>query len=245
MPSGWQNILTAWALLWVWACEEYFRNTGDREFLEEVYPYVSEQMHNIARMFIRGDDLFGIEAWNMLDWAPMDTPSRGVVTHQNAMLVEAYRRAARMARVVGREGDAREFEELAERVKRAINQHLWDERRKAYVDALHPDRARSEVFSLQTQTMVYLCDAAEGERREIVRKYLYEWPEDFVKFGSPFALVFLLEAYAKDGEIQRALDVIRREWARCSTTPQRPSGRSSRREPGATATRRAPCRRSS
>ena len=183
VPSGWQNILTAWALLWVWACEEYFRYTGDREFLEEAYLYVSRQMRNIAERFIRGDGLFEIEAWNMLDWAPMDTPSRGVVTHQNAMLVEAYRRAARMARVVGREDDARESEELAERVKRAINQHLWDERRKAYVDALHPDGARSRVFSLQTQTMIYLCDAAEGERREIVGKYLYEWPEDFVKIG--------------------------------------------------------------
>jgi hypothetical protein len=60
--------------------------------------------------------------------------------------------------------------------------------------------------------MIYLCDVAEGERREIVRKYLYEWPEDFVKFGSPFALGFLLEAYSRDGEIQKALDVIRREW---------------------------------
>jgi hypothetical protein len=211
-PSGWQNVLTAWALLWVWACEEYYRYAGDGEFLKEIYPYVSKQMRNIAEKFIRGDGLFEIEAWNMLDWAPMDTPSRGVVAHQNAMLVEAYRRAARMARLVGREDEAEEFERIAERVKQAVNRLLWDERRKAYVDALYPDGARSKVFSLQTQTMIYLCGVAEGERREIVRKHLYEWPEDFVKFGSPFALGFLLEAYARDGEIQKALDVIRREW---------------------------------
>ncbi|MEM3569172.1 MAG: family 78 glycoside hydrolase catalytic domain [Candidatus Jordarchaeales archaeon] len=212
VPSGWQNVLTAWSLLWVWACEEYYRYTGDEAFLKEVYTFVSKQMRNIAEKFIRNDGLMEIEAWNMLDWAPMDTPSRGVVTHQNAMLVEAYRRSAAIARKIGVESDAKEFEMLAEKVKRAISQYLWDEHRNAYVDAMHHEGTRSKVFSLQTHTMIYLCDAAEGDRKNMVRKYIYEWPEDFVRFGSPFALAFLIEAYAKDGEVQKALDVIRREW---------------------------------
>ncbi|MFN3422394.1 MAG: alpha-L-rhamnosidase C-terminal domain-containing protein, partial [Armatimonadota bacterium] len=45
-----------------------------------------------------------------------------------------------------------------------------------------------------------------------IRRYLYNKPEGFVWFGSPFALFFLLEAYAKDGEFQCILDIIRREW---------------------------------
>ncbi|MBO3799244.1 MAG: family 78 glycoside hydrolase catalytic domain [Candidatus Brockarchaeota archaeon] len=212
VPSGWQNVLTAWSLLWVWACEEYYRYTGDEAFLKEVYPFVLKQMRNIAERFIRNDGLMEIEAWNMLDWAPMDTPSRGVVTHQNAILVEAYRRSAVIARKMGFESDAKEFEMLAEKVKRAINQHLWDDQRKAYFDAIHHGDTRSKVFSLQTHTMVYLCDVAEDDRKNMLRKYIYEWPEDFVRFGSPFALAFLIEAYAKDGEVQKALDIIRREW---------------------------------
>lgn len=212
VPSGWQDILTAWALLWVWACEEYYRYTGDEEFLREVYPSVAQQMRNIAEKFLRPDGLFEIEAWNMLDWAPMDTPRKGVVTHQNAMLVEAYRRAATMALLLGKSEDAKEFEALAQKVEDAINEHLWDEQRQAFVDCIHADGRKSQVFSVQTQTMVYLCDAVTDERRPIVRRYLYDRPEGFVWFGSPFALFFLLEAYAKDGEFQRILDIIRREW---------------------------------
>lgn len=212
VPSGWKNILTAWALLWVWACEEYYRYAGDEAFLKEVYPFISKQMRNIAEKFIRNDGLMEIEAWNMLDWAPMDTPSRGVVTHQNAMLVEAYRRSAAIARKIGGESDAKEFETLAETVKRAINRYLWDEQRKAYVDAVHHDGGRSKVFSLQTHTMIYLCNAADDDRKDIVRKYIYEWPEDFVRFGSPFALAFLIESYARDGDVEKALEIIRREW---------------------------------
>lgn len=212
VPSGWQDILTAWALLWVWACEEHYRYTGDEKFLREVYPFVAQQMRNIAENFIRPDGLFEIEAWNMLDWAPMDTPRKGIVTHQNAMLVEAYRRAVTMASWLGKADDAREFEALAQKVEDAINEHLWDEKRQAFIDCIHADRSRSQTFSVQTQTMVYLCDAVTEERRPIIRRYLYDKPEGFVWFGSPFALFFLLEAYAKDGEFQRILDIIRREW---------------------------------
>lgn len=212
VPSGWQNILTAWALLWVWACEEYYRYTGDEAFLREVYPFVAQQMRNIAEKFIRPDGLFEIEAWNMLDWAPMDTPGKGVVTHQNALLVEAYRRAATMALWLGKAEDAREFEALAQKVEDAINEHLWDEQKQAFIDAIHADGRRSTTFSVQTQTMVYLCDAVTDERRPIIRRYLYDKAEGFVWFGSPFALFFLLEAYAKDGEFQRIIDIIRSEW---------------------------------
>lgn len=212
VPSGWQDILTAWALLWVFACEEYYRYTGDEKFLREIYPAVATQMRRIAEKFIRPDGLFEIEAWNMLDWAPMDTPRKGVVTHQNAMLVEAYRRAETMALWLGKGEDAKEFETLAQKVEDAINEHLWDEKQKAYIDCIHADGRKSTTFSVQTQTMVYLCDAAAEERREIIRHYLYDKPEGFVWFGSPFALFFLLEAYAKDGEFQKIVDIIRREW---------------------------------
>ncbi len=212
VPSGWQDILTAWALLWVWACEEHYRYTGDQRFLREVYPFIAQQMRNIAEKFLRPDGLFEIEAWNMLDWAPMDTPRKGVVTHQTAMLVETYRRAAAMALWLGNADDAREFEALAQKVEDALNEHLWDETRQAFIDCIHADGRRSTTFSVQTQTMVYLCDAVTDERRPIIRRYLYEPPQDFVWFGSPFALFFLLECYAKDGEFQRIVDLIRKEW---------------------------------
>ncbi|MCS7224664.1 MAG: glycoside hydrolase family 78 protein [Armatimonadetes bacterium] len=212
VPSGWQDILTAWALLWVWACEEYHTFTGDDRFLKEIYPAVATQMRNISSRFLNKDGLLEIEAWNMLDWAPMDTPRRGVVTHQNGICVESFRRAAILARRIGRLQDAEEFATQAVRLKEAINRHLWDEQRQAYVDCIHEDGRRSSTFSVQTQAMIYLCDAATEERRAIIRRYLYHPPEGFVWFGSPFALFFLMECYAKDGETGPLLDLIRREW---------------------------------
>lgn len=46
----------------------------------------------------------------MLDWAGMDTPVSGVVTHQNALLVRVLREMAQAAELLG---DSQKGEELA------------------------------------------------------------------------------------------------------------------------------------
>jgi glycogen debranching enzyme len=98
----------------------------------------------------------------MLDWAPMDTPDSGVVTHQNALLVKALKDVAYISEVLGKKEDMDYLLRFADNLKDAINRHLWDEEHKAYIDSIHSDRQRSKVISQQTNTIVYLCDCAEG-----------------------------------------------------------------------------------
>ncbi len=212
VPSAWEDILTAWSLLWTIACEEYYRFTGDIEFLKEVYPAVRQQNQNIHERFINGQGLLEIEAWNMLDWAPMDTPRTGVVTHQNMWLVEAWRRSARMARILGNDAEADLYLQWAEELKDAINQHLWDEKKQAYIDCVHADGRRSDVISQQTQTVAYLCDIVPDDKRALFERYLTDVPEGWVRVGSPFMMAFTIEALEKAGDIQRILHLIRQWW---------------------------------
>jgi len=211
VPSGWQNILTAWTLFWMSACKEYYIFTGDRDFLSEIYPSLMETARNFER-FINRDGLLEITAWNMLDWAPMDTPDSGVVTHQNALLVKALRDVAYISEVLGKKEDIDYLLRFADNLKDAINRHLWDEESKAYIDSIHNDRQRSRVISQQTNTIVYLCDCAEGERKQLLESYIINPPEYFVKIGSPFMSFFYFEALSKIGRIDKILESIRRDW---------------------------------
>ncbi|MGB9682249.1 MAG: family 78 glycoside hydrolase catalytic domain [bacterium] len=211
VPSGWQNILTAWTLFWMSACKEYYEFSGDREFLEEIYPYLMETSRNFER-FINRDGLLEITAWNMLDWAPMDTPNSGVVTHQNALLVKALSDTAYISDLLGKEEDKGHLLGVAKSLKEAINRYLWNDERKAFVDSIHSDGKYSDVISLQTNTIVYLCDCVEGKRKEFLEKYLLDPPEDFVKIGSPFMSFFYYEALVKLGKMDKILEDIRKNW---------------------------------
>jgi alpha-L-rhamnosidase len=211
VPSGWQNVLTAWSLFWMSACREYYDYTGDMEFIEEIYP----ALHKSAEAFIKKVNDLGLlelQAWNMLDWAPMDTPEKGIITHQNAELVKALRDTAYVARLLHKEQEAEEMENWAKAVKEAINVHLWDEERQGYIDCIHDDGKKSKVISMQTNVMVYLCECSEGDRNEKIQKYLLDTPADFVKIGSPFMSFFYFEALTKVKSTEEMLKHIRKEW---------------------------------
>jgi len=211
VPSGWEDILTAWSLLWVLACEEFYRMTGDREFIRKVYPAIVRQNGNLEKMLIGG--LVSINTWNMLDWAPMDTPSDAIaVTHQNAWYVESLRRSGRLASILGKKADAKKWLGMAGEVKEAINKRLWDGKSKAYIDCIRGDGTRSPVISQQTNTVIFLCDCATPNRRQIIKNYIATAPANFVKTGSPFMMFFTFEALAKAGDFKEILNLSRKYW---------------------------------
>lgn len=60
VPSGWENILTAWALLWAIACYEHYLFTGDREFLRAIYPAIRQQNETLHTRYINSQGLLEI-----------------------------------------------------------------------------------------------------------------------------------------------------------------------------------------
>jgi alpha-L-rhamnosidase len=215
VPSGWQDILTAWSLLWVLASVEHYHYTGDIDFLREIYPSLRQTCNTFITEYLNKDGLLEIEAWNMLDWAPMDTPREGVITHQNAWLVKALREVAQISTVLDVETaqvDHLLFTESADKLKQAINRHLWSEEDQAFVDCRHVDGRLSSVVSQQTNTIIYLCDCAEGDRKKLMAQYVRSVPKDWVAIGSPFMMFFSFEALAKQGRFQEIIDWIRHYW---------------------------------
>jgi alpha-L-rhamnosidase len=207
VPSGWQNVLTAWSILWVMACREYYRYTADLDFIKEVYPELKLTIQRFEE-FLNRDGLLEIYAWNMLDWAPMDT-NHTIVTHQNVLLVDALRQTAYLASVLGEKNDETKFLSLADQLKQAINLHLWDEKEQVFIDSIHEDGTPSNVRSVQTNLVVYLTDCAEGERRDAIEKYIVNPPENFVQIKSPFVLFFYYQALMNLGKNEMVLDNIR------------------------------------
>ncbi|WP_246096609.1 family 78 glycoside hydrolase catalytic domain [Paenibacillus sinopodophylli] len=211
VPSGWSSVIPNWTFFWAIACAEYYEQTGDEAFAVEMYDairYTAE--HYLLKIDERG--LFNVEGWNMLDWSPIDQPNDGIVTHQNMFLVRTLYVAAQMGRIAKDEGGAAKFEAAANGLARAINEQLWDEDKKAYIDCIHADGRRSDSLSIHSQVVASLTGVAEGERKQIIDAYLVQPPEHFVQIGSPFMSFFYYEALAKLGEVRLILDDIRHHY---------------------------------
>jgi hypothetical protein len=207
VPSGWINVIPNWTFLWVLACREHFQRTGDMVFVREILPHVRFTLdHFLEERNPNG--LLSIAAWNLLDWAPIDQPNDGVVTHQNCFLVAALHAAADLADLA-EESAASAYRAAASDLAETINRHLWSDEQGAYIDAIHPDGRRSAIFSVPTQVIAYLCDVATGERAERVEHHLLEPRPDFVPIGSPFMSFFHYEALVKLGKVEAMLEDMR------------------------------------
>lgn len=210
VPSAWVNILPAWSFLWMRSCREFFIYTGDEARSRKLLGFAERNIDGVLS-YIDEQGLFSIRGWNMFDWAAMDTPNSGVITHQNCFAVLALTEAADMAEMLGEGALPVKWRAAATNLSASINQHLWSDKEQAYTDCLR-GREQSPVFSQQTQTVAYLSGVAEGERAASCRDILYNPPDHFVKAGSPFYEFFLLEALQNENRVQEFLDIIRRDW---------------------------------
>ncbi|MDY6914175.1 MAG: family 78 glycoside hydrolase catalytic domain [Planctomycetota bacterium] len=211
VPSAWQNVIPAWSLLWMRWAQEHYMLTGEKAVARRMLKFLDHSAGSIER-HINAEGLFEIEAWNFIDWAPMDTPNEGVVTHQNCLAVLALRQSADLAKRLGQASRARRWASLADRISRAINRHLWSERKRAYVDSIHADGSPSEVFSQQTQAIAHISGVAKGLRAERCGKIVLKPPSGFVRVGSPFFMSFVLEGLVRGGRYAELVSLIRDYW---------------------------------
>lgn len=218
IPSAWQNVIPNWSFLWIQSCVDHFLYSGDRATFEELFPALMLTIRN-AEKFILDDGplrgLFSIDAWNFIDWAPLDSPDSGAVAHQNAILVWTMKRLASAAEMMGHASEAAELVTLASRLGSAIDAAFWSEERHAYIDSIHADGTRSATFSLHSQLFMLLADCAPSARRKAILPYLVNLPDGFVDIASPFVRLFhYMALLSMSGESREAwiFSEIRRIW---------------------------------
>ncbi len=210
VPAGVSFVLSSWALLWARAASDYYQFTGDQEFERRIYPDVKKTLDEFL-CYINADGLLEIDAWNMLDWSDMDTPYHGVVTHLNGFLTQVLRLTADMARRTGDTDTEERYLRVAQSVSQAINLHLWNNDRQAYVDCAR-DGKKSSVFSLLTQAVLLLSGCVPEHRKEAVLRLFDDDQGDLVDFGTPFACFFLYEVMASRNQYQKLVADIKRKW---------------------------------
>ncbi|MGN7356798.1 family 78 glycoside hydrolase catalytic domain [Paenibacillus sp. SAF-054] len=211
MPTDWQSVIPMWTFSWMIACKDYVEYSGDMDFIGQIYPEYTRTLDAYCE-FLNDMDLFDINSWNMVDWADMDIPRAGVGTAQHAALAYCCQLASEMALKLGKPEDAERWTGIVRRMRAALDAHLWDETKQAYVDGLYRNGERSKTYSHQTHILLYLFDALQDGKRSLVESQLVQPPEDWVQVISPFMSFYLFEVWQRLGRLDKILDRIRDVW---------------------------------
>ncbi len=211
------GFLADYCLAWVMMIGDYHLYTGDEGPVRELYPHVVRALAWFKGR-LDGHGLLNEVPRFLIDWANLDR--RGENTALNCLYLNALRAAADMARTVGEEDQAAEWEGLATRVGEGINRRLWSAERGVYVDC-SVEGELSDRVSQHANALALLYDVAPPERHQGILSQVLDGGRGVVE-TEPFFTHYLLGALFRVGEDRRAVDLIRQKWgsmvARGATT---------------------------
>lgn len=229
---------TAYSIYYVVNLGEYYRYTGDIEFVKSQYAAMKNQLNWNATLE-NGDGLIETTAGNDgRDWNYYDGGKPGAVTSTNVLYYRALSEAAWMAAQLGEalpgdpgaaawSADAAAWEAKAGQTRQAINDKLFDVDRGVYVMSSQDNGTHSGAAVPQdANALAILFGVAEPEATDGILAFLKEnlWSEhgpnpftadaDYTPLVSPFITGYETAARFASGDSEGAFDLIHTVWDR-------------------------------
>lgn len=209
LPSTWEIILPAWSFLWGIMIWDNYYYSGDKDFLAWAYPYAVKNLKN-AESYSDARGLFSAPFWNMFDWSGIDDGA-ATVTHNSMFAVGAADAAIKCGEALGDTEHLEWLRQYRERLVKSINA-LWDEKRGWYPDCVRDNGELSPKTCVHTGFLSLLYDICPPEKRADVLAKVIAPPEGMTGIGSPFAVMYLLDALEKEGRGDEVVRMILRDY---------------------------------
>ena len=216
----------AWRIICI---EYYYKATGNKEFLKKYFPQAETILKwHINRMGYNNlifQPMCLLTAYTMtyaqVDWA-CGIGRLGDKPYLNALYYKSLTAMAYLAKEMGEDEKAKEWEALAVKVKDAINEQLWSEEKQSYVDKM------ADYISHDGNLIPLYFGVADENRTkaalDTIKKELWTPAGSTIlntsikdvrggnKAVSPFMSTFEAELRFMNGDEEGGLEVIRRVW---------------------------------
>ena len=182
--TEWMNGISSYSMWWVLIHEDLWMHHGDRAYLEAQKPYLTALLKRLAKL-IGPDGKERIDGMRFLDW-PSSPNKQGVTAGLQGLLVMTLESGARMMTTLGEADTAKLCADAAARGRKVVPE---------------VNRSKSGAALLALAGMM---DARQTS-------------DTVLKVGGPkdvstFYGFYVLQALAKSGDAETALDFIRTYW---------------------------------
>ena len=224
----WQWDYIAWRVVCIY---NYYSYTADKEFLNRHYGEAMQNIYWLIERMNKNNLLYQTPAFistsgtamAQVDWA-CSLHRIGENVFLNCLLYKALECISKLAGEVGDSENSRMSEALAQKVKAAINERLWNEEKQAYIDEM------SENIAQDANTFAVIFGVADSERATAALDTMKErlWSpygstmlDSYLEnkdlrggntIISPMMSAFECEARFKQGRTEEGLELIRRVW---------------------------------
>ena len=198
-----QGTFFDYALFIVSILYDYYRETSDREALEDIWSCAKKQIEIAARRvgedgLIKGEDVFG---WCFIDW----NISLDKQASAQGVLMYVLNQAIYLASEIGDSEIEEEYRELYDKLYTAANRYLWDEEECCYVSG------KDRQISIASQAWLVLGGAIEGIYAKKLLESI-EFKENVQGMVSPYMYHHYVDALIQSDAKDLALEKMTEYW---------------------------------
>lgn len=199
------NTINDYSMYLIIAVHEYYRNTGDLEFVQFVWKRICGLYDFIASRTDEQDYVCHRKGdWIFIDWSPMD--KEGNVCAEQILYWQTKKAMAALSELLGEDGSRYVAE--ANALKEQILRDFWNEKKGAFIDCCSSGKnnvtRHANIFAI-------LYDFADGDRIQSIYENVLENPE-ITPITTPYFEFFELLAYGKLGKLKHIQDKIESYW---------------------------------
>lgn len=204
------NTIVDYSLYWLASIADYYRFTGDRRFLSQVY----ERAVGLARYLLQFENAEGlIEGregldWTFIDWSDMD--KTGALCIMQMLYCRAMEAMTACALAVGDTENEKVYRKKAEFLRAAVKKIYWNREKGAFVTTVHGRTPSEEVRRHANIFAVLFGFADEKMKESILENVLMN--EEIPAITTPYFQLYELEALCRLGKTGLVTERMRAYW---------------------------------
>lgn len=204
------NTIMDYTFYWFLSIYDYYRYTGDKEFIESIYPRMQTLMEFCLNRRNKDGLMEGLAGdWVFIDWAE-GLSKQGEVSFEQLLLCRSLETMALCADLLQIQEDKDFYAKEADALKTKFFDYYWNEQKTAFVHSRINGKQTDEVTRYTNMFAIFFDYLSAAQQQDVKKNVLLN--DNVKKIVTPYMRYYELEALCALGEKDYVMNQIKSYW---------------------------------
>jgi len=205
------NTIMDYTFYWFLSIYDYYQFTGDKHFIEQVYPRMQTMMDYVLSRSNKNGMVEGLTGdWVFVDWADGYMDKHGELSYEQILFCKSLETMSLCAKLVNNDTDKTKYDGLSTALRSKLEPAFWNETKKALVHN-RIDGNQKEAVTRYANMFAIFFNYLSPEKQQIIKKSVL-MNDSIMKITTPYMRFYELEALCALGEQKTVMKEMKDYW---------------------------------
>lgn len=205
------NTIMDYTFYWFLSIYDYYMYTGDKAFIEQMYPRMETMMAFVLSRRNQRGLLEGMPGdWIFIDWTDGPMDKNGEISFEQLLFSRSLETMSLCANILHKSSDMQKYQELASSVKSILLNEFWDNRKHAFINNEVNGKSDGAVTRYTNMFAIFFNYLTDKQKQEVKDSVILN--DKIMKISTPYMRFYELEAMCSLGETSYVLNEMRSYW---------------------------------